>query len=61
MINLLYFCGPTSFVKDTLLQRYFSQEVRASIAGSEVLMNYRRVCDSVQKCWGSELYLYQIL
>ncbi len=25
VINLLYFCGMSSFVKDTLLQRYFSQ------------------------------------
>ena len=24
MINLLYFCGMTGFVKETLLQRYFS-------------------------------------
>lgn len=43
IINILYYCGSTSFVKDALLHRYFSPEVRASPMGAEVLMNYRRV------------------
>ena len=30
LINLLYFCGMNGFVKDRLLQRYFSSEVRDS-------------------------------
>ncbi|XP_024363332.1 protein NDL2 [Physcomitrium patens] len=42
MINILYYCGATNFVKDSLLQRYFSQEVRASPVGAEVLDNYRK-------------------
>ncbi|KAG0554805.1 hypothetical protein M758_12G123400 [Ceratodon purpureus] len=45
MINILYYCGATSFVKDSLLQRYFSPEVRASSMGAEVLMNYRKHLD----------------
>jgi protein NDRG1 len=44
IINILYYCGATSFVKDALLQRYFSQEVRASPMGADVLVNYRKVC-----------------
>ncbi|KAH8946570.1 hypothetical protein BDL97_12G102400 [Sphagnum fallax] len=43
MINLLYFCGMSGFVKDTLLQRYFSQEVlNAAGSGLDVIMTYRR-------------------
>ncbi|XP_024361853.1 protein NDL3 isoform X2 [Physcomitrium patens] len=42
IINILYYCGTTSFVKDALLQRYFSQEVLASPLGSEVLKNFRK-------------------
>lgn len=45
IVNILYYCGATSFVKDSLLQRYFSQEVRASPMGGEVLQNYRKHLD----------------
>jgi protein NDRG1 len=49
MINLLYFCGMSSFVKDTLLQRYFSQEVRtAAGVGPDVITNHRRYLDDMQ-------------
>lgn len=49
MINLLYFCGMTGFVKETLLQRYFSPEVRAAcLEGTDVLMTYRRSLDDRQ-------------
>lgn len=48
MINLLYFCGMTGFVKERLLQRYFSSEVRDaadSAEGIDVLMSIRRHMD----------------
>ncbi|CAK9230833.1 unnamed protein product [Sphagnum tenellum] len=49
MINLLYFCGMSSFVKDTLLQRYFSQEVRnAAGVGPDVITTHRRHLEDMQ-------------
>ncbi|CAK9232303.1 unnamed protein product [Sphagnum troendelagicum] len=48
IINLLYFCGMSGFVKDTFLQRYFSQEARTTPgAGPDVIMTYRRHLDDV--------------
>ena len=45
MINLLYFCGMTGFVKERLLQRYFSSDVRdtAESTGADVLLTIRQV------------------
>lgn len=46
MINLLYFCGMTNFVKDNLMKRYFGLEVRdaADAAGrTDVLQTIRQV------------------
>jgi pimeloyl-ACP methyl ester carboxylesterase len=44
MINFLYFCGMSGFVKDALLHRYFSQEVLCALGtGPEVMTTYCRV------------------
>ncbi|KAG0558969.1 hypothetical protein M758_10G065500 [Ceratodon purpureus] len=48
MINILYFCGMTEFVKERLFKRYFSSEVRdaaASVGGTDVLKTIRRNMD----------------
>lgn len=40
MINLLYFCGMTHFVRESLIKRYFGSEVRdaaASVGGADML------------------------
>jgi protein NDRG1 len=48
IINLLYFCGMSGFVKDTFLQRYFSQEARTTPgAGPDVITTYRKHLDDV--------------
>ncbi|CAN4076779.1 unnamed protein product [Withania somnifera] len=45
MTNLLYFCGMCSLVKELLLSRYFSKEVRGSVEvpESDVVLACRRV------------------
>ncbi|GLJ22034.1 hypothetical protein SUGI_0412870 [Cryptomeria japonica] len=50
LINLLYFYGMCGIVKDSLLQRYFSQELRGSIQGSEsdIVQACRRLLDERQ-------------
>jgi len=49
MINFLYFCGMSGFVKDALLHRYFSQEVLCALGtGPEVMTTYCRHLDDVQ-------------
>lgn len=48
LISLLYFCGMTGFVKEKLLQRYFSAEVRdasAAAGDTDPLMTFRRSMD----------------
>jgi protein NDRG1 len=48
IINLLYFCGMSGFVKDTFLQRYFSQEARTTPgAGPDLIMTYRKVSEPI--------------
>ncbi|KAL5097968.1 hypothetical protein RYX36_002295, partial [Vicia faba] len=45
LMNLLYFYGMCGLLKECLLQRYFSKELRCSIEGSEseVILTCRRV------------------
>ncbi|KAL5060077.1 hypothetical protein RYX36_031681 [Vicia faba] len=45
LMNLLYFYGMCGLLKEFLLQRYFSKELRCSIEGSEseVILTCRRV------------------
>ncbi|KAG0574740.1 hypothetical protein KC19_VG286800 [Ceratodon purpureus] len=49
MIKIIYFCGLTGFVKERLLQRYFSSEVRDSsestLEGLDVLTTVRHHMD----------------
>jgi hypothetical protein len=66
IINLLYFCGMSGFVKDTFLQRYFSQEARTtSGAGPDVMMTYRKVSEPISLYnrwlsfwWKDALFVY---
>jgi pimeloyl-ACP methyl ester carboxylesterase len=66
IINLLYFCGMSGFVKDTFLQRYFSQEARTTQgAGPDVIMTYRKVSESIflynrwlSFWWKDALFMY---
>ncbi|XP_024362366.1 protein NDL2 [Physcomitrium patens] len=55
MISLLYFCGMTEFVKQRLLQRYFSSGVRdaaASVGGTYKLATIRGFMDQGRsKCF----------
>jgi hypothetical protein len=47
-MKLLYFCGMTGFVKEMLLQRYFSLEIldaAASVGGTEVLTTIHQSMD----------------
>ncbi|KAL3700574.1 hypothetical protein R1sor_018596 [Riccia sorocarpa] len=44
LTSLIYFCGMTNFVKESLLQRYFGQEARET----EVMGTYRRVLEEGQ-------------
>eukprot|EP01018_Ginkgo_biloba_P032670 Gb_01692 [translate_table: standard] len=50
MTNLLYFYGMCGIVKESLLQRYFSQELRSSIQGTEsdIVQACRRLLDERQ-------------
>ncbi|KAH9301904.1 hypothetical protein KI387_013487, partial [Taxus chinensis] len=50
MTNLLYFYGMCGIVKESLLQRYFSQELRGSVQGSEsdIVQACRRLLDERQ-------------
>lgn len=43
LINILYFCGMTGFVKEMLFQRYFSSDVKDADGGADVLKTIRRV------------------
>lgn len=48
LVNLLYYCGMSGFVKEILFQRYFSPEVRdaaASVGETDVLRTIRRYMD----------------
>ncbi|XP_024385493.1 protein NDL2 [Physcomitrium patens] len=62
MINLLYFCGMTNFVKDNLMKRYFGLEVRdaADAAGrTDVLQTIRQNLDD-RRCENVMRYLQAI-
>eukprot|EP00252_Welwitschia_mirabilis_P017312 TRINITY_DN3836_c0_g1_i6.p1 TRINITY_DN3836_c0_g1~~TRINITY_DN3836_c0_g1_i6.p1 ORF type:complete len:298 (-),score=16.58 TRINITY_DN3836_c0_g1_i6:578-1471(-) len=49
MINFLYFYGMCGVVKETLLQRYFSEELRGSaLAHSDIVQACRRLLDERQ-------------
>eukprot|EP00252_Welwitschia_mirabilis_P001821 TRINITY_DN11766_c0_g1_i2.p1 TRINITY_DN11766_c0_g1~~TRINITY_DN11766_c0_g1_i2.p1 ORF type:complete len:264 (+),score=41.41 TRINITY_DN11766_c0_g1_i2:109-792(+) len=50
LINLLYFYGMCGVVKETLLQRYFSQELRCNTqgSGSDIVQACRRLLDERQ-------------
>ncbi|GAU21446.1 hypothetical protein TSUD_32770 [Trifolium subterraneum] len=50
LLNLLYFYGMCSLLKECLLQRYFSKELRCSIQGAEsdVILTCRRLLDERQ-------------
>ncbi|KAL5073310.1 hypothetical protein RYX36_012294, partial [Vicia faba] len=50
LMNLLYFYGMCGLLKECLLQRYFSKELRCSIEGSEseVILTCRRLLDERQ-------------
>ncbi|KAJ7516504.1 hypothetical protein O6H91_22G060700 [Diphasiastrum complanatum] len=46
LVNLLYFWGMCNFVKETLLQRYFSQEINESkVTESHIVPSFSRVLD----------------
>lgn len=48
-VNVLYFYGVCSMVKDTLLQRYFGQELRAGSGNeSDIVQACRRILDERQ-------------
>nr|XP_024396275.1 protein NDL2-like isoform X2 [Physcomitrium patens] len=49
MINLLYFCGMTHFVRESLIKRYFGSEVRdaaASVGGADMLKTLCQYMDN---------------
>nr|DAD19521.1 TPA_asm: hypothetical protein HUJ06_020984 [Nelumbo nucifera] len=50
ILNLLYFYGMCDMVKDSLLQRYFSKEVRSDLYGAEsdIVQACRRLLDERQ-------------
>ncbi|KAL1340004.1 hypothetical protein AAHE18_U085700 [Arachis hypogaea] len=50
LMNLLYFYGMCSLLKECLLQRYFSKELRGSVQGAEsdIILTCRRLLDERQ-------------
>ncbi|CAJ1976223.1 unnamed protein product [Sphenostylis stenocarpa] len=50
LLNLLYFYGMCGLLKECLLQRYFSKELRASVQGAEsdIILTCRRLLDERQ-------------
>lgn len=60
LINLMYFCGMNGFVKEMLLQRYFSADVKdattTAVGGDDVLKTIRRHMDD-RRCENVMRYL----
>ncbi|KAJ8760693.1 hypothetical protein K2173_017708 [Erythroxylum novogranatense] len=50
LINLLYFYGMCGILKECLLQRYFSKEIRCGMHGaeSEIIQTFKRLLDERQ-------------
>ncbi|RDX78875.1 Pollen-specific protein SF21 [Mucuna pruriens] len=50
LLNLLYFYGMCGLLKECLLQRYFSKELRCSVQGAEsdIILTCRRLLDERQ-------------